>query len=172
LTVTRYLKAFLCLFDWLRTRARVDLLRRLTVYIDPFPLDYVRRVIDVAYSPTVDELIDDYLQDNATRNRALDLLPLFAHLDADRVRRRVDDPRIKSRPTLHYRLPNCEIDEPGWGVRHTWRDWLQVEHLAADPARLDQVCAHYGDFLGRPLTRLVDDWGELVKPWLLADGDL
>lgn len=171
-TVTAYLKAFLCLFDWLRAEARVDLLRRLSVYIDPFPTDYVRRVIDPAYQPDAAQLIDDYLRDNPTRNRALDMLPLFASMDEDRVRRTVDDPRIKARPALHYRLPNCEIDEPGWGVRHTWCDWLQVEHLANDPARLDELCRRYLEFLDRPLGRLVDDWAELVKPWLKDPDDL
>lgn len=166
-TVSRYLKAFLCLFDWLRMRARVDLLRRLTVYIDPFPTAYVRKVIDPAYWPDADTLIDDYLLDNPTRNRALDMLPLFAHMDESRVRRTVDDPRIKARPTLHYRLPNCEINEPGWGLKQTWCDWLQVEHLAWDSERLQGVCREYAAFLDRPLSRLTEDWADQVVPWLI-----
>lgn len=166
-TVTRYLKAFLCLFDWLRMRARVDLLRRLTVYIDPFPAAYVRKVIDPAYWPAADTLIDDYLLDNPTRNRALDMLPLFAHMDEPRVRRTVDDPRIKARPTLHYRLPNCEINEPGWGLKQIWGDWLQVEHLAWDGERLQGLCEEYEAFLDRPLSRLTEDWADLVVPWLI-----
>ncbi len=171
-TVTRYLKAFLCLFDWLRAEARVDLLRRLSPYIDPFPVEYVRRVIAPDYQPDAAQLIDDYLDDNPTRNRALDMLPLFASMDEDRVRSRVDDPRIKARPALHYRLPNCEIDEPGWGLRHLWHDWLQVEHLAAEPERLNAVCARYQEFLERPIGRLVDDWADQVKPWLKDPDDL
>lgn len=166
-TVTRYLKAFLCLFDWLRKRARVDLLRRLTPYIDPFPASYVRKVIEPSYQPDVAALIDDYLTDNPTRNRALDMLPLFAHLDEQRVRGVVDDPRIKPRPTLHYRLPNCEINEPGWGLRQIWCDWLQVEHLAWDPERLEEVSRRYLEFLDRPLGRLTEDWADLVEPWLI-----
>lgn len=169
-TVARYLKAFLCLFEWLRERSRVDLLRRLTVYIDPFPLEYVRQVIDPGYWPDTTALIDDYLQENPTRNRALDMLPVFAHIDEDRVRARVDDPRIKPRPALHYRLPNCEIDVPGWGIGPAWRDWLQVERLAADRARLDAVCERYREYLERPLTRLMDDWVELIEPWLEDPG--
>jgi len=170
-TVTRYLKAFLCLFEWLRAEARVDLLRRLTVYIDPFPVEYVQKVIEPGYQPDAARLIDDYLRDNPTRNRALDMLPLFAHMDEERVRRRIDDPRIKARPTLHYRLPNCEIDEPGWGLQQIWGDWLQVEHLAADPERLERVCRAYLEFLQRPLERLLEDWAELVKPWLVDLAD-
>lgn len=171
-TVTRYLKAFLCLFDWLKARARVDLLRRLTVYIDPFPAEYVRRVLDPVYRPDLASLIDDYLRDNPTRNRALDMLPLFAWLDEPRVRAVVDDPRIKPRPALHYRLPNCEIDEPGWGLRQAWSDWLQVEHLAADETRLDDLCVRYLEYLDRPIGRLMDDWADLVQPWLKDSSDL
>jgi hypothetical protein len=33
--------------------------------------------------PDLDTLIDDYLEYNPTRNRALDFLPLFLHLDED-----------------------------------------------------------------------------------------
>lgn len=171
-TITGYLKAFLCLFEWLRERSRVDLLRRLTVYVDPFPAEYVRKVVDPDYHPDLAALIDDYLQDNATRNRALDLLPLFSFLDEARVGAAVPDPRVKARPTLHYRLPNCEIDRPGWGVRQAWQDWLQVEHLASDPARLEEVCVRYCEVLDRPLGWLVDDWVELIEPWLVDPADL
>lgn len=171
-TITAYLKAFLSLYDWLKAEARLDLLRRLTTYIDPFPTEYVRRVLAPDYWPGIPQLIDDYLADNPTRNRALDMMPLFAWLDEARVRTVVDDPRIKPRPTLHYRLPNCEIDEPGWGVRNAWCDWLQVEHLAADSERLEAVCAAYRELLDRPLGRLVEDWGERVKPWLIDPEDL
>lgn len=166
-TLTTYLKAFLCLNDWLRTVSRVDLLRRLTVYIDPFPASYVRRVVDPAYWPDQPTLIDDYLAENPTRNRALDMLPAFAEVDEARVRAVVDDDRIKPRPALHYRLPNCEIDEPGWGVRRAWRHWLQVEHLAADRQRLQSVCEAYCTHLDKPLGRLLDDWAEAVAPWLV-----
>ncbi len=165
-TIAAYLKAFVCLFDWLKAEARLDLLRRLMVYIDPYPADYVRKVIDPGYRPDLARLMDDYLRDNPTRNRALDLLPLFAHLDEARVRAAVDDPRIKPRPALHYRLPNCQIDEPGWGVRQAWCGWLEVERLAGEPRRLDDLCVRYLEYLDRPLGRLMDDWAEQVRPWL------
>jgi hypothetical protein len=171
-TMTRYLKAFLCLFDWLKAESQVDLLRRMTVYIDPFPRDYVRRVVDPDYWPDLATLVDDYLAANPTRNRALDMLPPFAEVDEARVRAVVDDDRIKPRPALHYRLPNCEIDEPGWGVRDAWLDWLQVEHLAGDDDRLPRVCAAFCEHLDRPLGRLMGDWAESVAPWLIERDDL
>jgi hypothetical protein len=171
-TIARYLKAFLCLFDWLKERAQVDLARRITPYIDPFPVDYVRRVVDTGYWPDTRRLIDDYLAVNPTRNRALDMLPLFAHLDAERVQAVVDDPRVRARPAMHYRLPNCEIDRPGWGIQIAWDDWLQVEHLAADPQRLEGLCTAFCEFLDRPMGRLLEDWTPQVGPWLTDPRDL
>lgn len=165
-TITRYLQAFLCLYDWLLDRSQIDPTRRLTGYSAGFPATYVRRVIDPDYRPTTAALIDDYLADNPTRNRALDLLPLFTHIDEARVRKVVEDPRVKARPTFHYRLPNSEIDDPEWGVHVVWNDWLEVERLAADPPRLQRVCARYLELLERPLGGFLRDWAEEVKPWL------
>jgi len=171
-TILRYLQAFLCLFDWLHQRAKVDFARRLTTFVAPFERAYVRRVVAPDYGPPLGALIDDYLAANPTRNRALDLLPLFLHLDAERVRRVVTDPRVKPRPAFHYRLPNCEIDRPGWDLRPVWEDWLQVEHLASEPDRLAEVCRAYTAFLDRPLGGLIDDWAEQVGRWTKAAGDL
>ena len=170
-TIVRYLKAFLCLFDWLKDQIGVDWTRRLTVYTDPFPRNYVRTVIDPNYQPSLAELIDDYLTANPTRNRALDMLPLFKYLDERRVVAVVDDPRVKSRPTLHYRLPNCEVDDPSWGLHCAWNDWLQVEYLAAEPARLTQVCTKYQRYLGNPLAGFFKPWKNRVIEWLKSTSD-
>jgi hypothetical protein len=167
-TIRGYLQAFLCLEDWLRRRARVDLTRRLALFAEPFPKDYARKVVDTDYVPHRDRLIDDYLAANPTRNRSLDLLPLFTYLDAPRVRAVVDDVRVKPRPTLHYRLPNSEIDQPDWGLHGPWRDWLVVERIAADPVALADLCARYAEFLSHPLERLTGDWAEPTDQWLAA----
>ncbi len=166
--LTSVLQAFLCLYEWLYTRADIDLSRRLTLYVDPFPIDYVRKVIAPEYRPDLATLIDDYLADNPTRNRALDLLPLFAHLDAARVRRVTDDPLIKPRPAFHYRLPDCNIHEADWGLHAAWNDWIEVERLAADLERLAACCKAYLTFLERPLGRWLGDWSEEVERHWLA----
>lgn len=168
-TVLAYLRAFLCLFDWLRQRSRVSLTRRLTPYIDPFPAEYSHRVLDQNYQPDMSTLIDDYLRFNPTRNRALDMLPLFAHLDESRVRRRVPDPRIKARPTLHYRLPNCQIDEPEWGLVLPWRDWLQVEALACDEGRLSEAMQAWRRVHGGATGGLFSNWEEQCRRYLLPE---
>jgi hypothetical protein len=168
-SVRGYLQAYLCLEDWLRMRSEVDLTRRLTFFADPFPKPYARTVVDAGYSPNRDRLIDDYLDANPTRNRSLDMLPLFAHLDEPRVRKRVDDDRVKARPTLHYRLPNSEIDRPGWDLNEAWDDWLVVERLATDPKRLALLCSAYAEFLDSPIERLTNDWADRTQQWLDAN---
>ena len=90
-TILNYMRAFLCLYEWLKMRCDVDFSRRLTSYVDPFGKDYVRKVLKPSYQPTIDQLIDDYLEFNPTRNRALDMLPLFAHIDEPRLRAKIDD---------------------------------------------------------------------------------
>lgn len=166
-TLAAVLKAFLCLYEWVYARADINVARLATRYVNPFPAAYVRKVIDPAYRPDLPALIDDYLAHNPTRNRALDLLPLFAHLDADRVRAIVDDPLIKPRPTFHYRLPDCEIHLPGWGLHAAWNDWVTVERLAADTERLDACGAAYHAFLASLLKRWFGDWPrELESTWL------
>ncbi|MCF8055523.1 MAG: amidoligase family protein [Desulfocapsa sp.] len=165
--ITAFLKAFLCLYDWLFVRADIDLSRRVTSYVDPFPTDYVKKLLVADYWPDLATLIDDYLADNPTRNRALDMLPLFMFLDQKRVRARTDDVLIKARPTFHYRLPDCKIDNSDWGLYMAWNDWVEVERLAADEERLQACCEAYLKFLNSPINRLFSKWATTVqKEWL------
>jgi hypothetical protein len=165
-TISAYLRAFLCLYDWLLKVSEVDWSRRVTPYINPFPIEYVRRLVAPDYTPSLTELMDHYLVWNADRNRALDMLPLFAHLDEDRVRAAIDDPRIKPRPTLHYRLANCDIDRPDWGIHTAWRHWLEVERLASDGERLTEIAAAYHEHLGNIGSRAFGDWATSCEQWL------
>lgn len=165
--ITAILKAFFCLYDWLHQRAAIDMTRRVTTYIDPFPRAYVRKVLAADYWPSQSELIDDYLKHNPTRNRALDMLPMFAHLDEARVRLATDDPRIKARPAFHYRLPNCDIHESDWGLNNAWNDWVMVERLANSGAWLDQCCNTYLKHMANPIDRLIGNWHDQVEErWL------
>lgn len=169
-TLLGYLRAYLCLHDWLVCVGEVDLSRRLTPYINPFPKAYVRRVIAREYRPDLTAFMDDYLMDNADRNRALDLLPVLAEIDEKRVRSAVDDALVNPRPALHYRLPNCDIDVDGWGVRTAWGHWLEVERLAADPALLQRWCARYAEHLDGLLSSWLGDWGARSVTWLREGG--
>ncbi|ACV27220.1 amidoligase family protein [Kangiella koreensis] len=165
--ITACLKAFMCLYDWLYKRADIDLTRWITSYVDPFPAAYVKKVIKTDYWPDRADLIDDYLIDNPTRNRALDMLPLFKLLDKQRVLDKTNDELIKARPTFHYRLPDCDIDNPKWGIYIAWNDWVEVERLAADESRLQACCQAYSNYLRSPWKRLFSDWYKTVEEqWL------
>lgn len=150
--ITTHLKAYLVLSAWLRHEIGLDLSRRITPFIDSFPTAYARQVVDPAYWPELEKLIDDYLEANPTRNRELDMLPLFTELVEDRVRAVVDDNRIKPRPTFHYRLPNSRVDEPHWSVTQEWQRWLSVERLAADEERLEAASRAFCEFHDRPVS--------------------
>lgn len=159
----RHLQAYLVLSPWLRAEIDIDPTRRVLPFTDPFPDAYVRQVLAPDYRPDLPRLIDDYLAANATRNRELDLLPLFAHLAPERVRAAISDPHVKARPTFHYRLPNSLVDEPGWGgAVEEWNRWVEVERLAAAPERLARARAA---FLER---RTQDDWVERARRWLTS----
>lgn len=132
-TIYRYLRAFVLLQWWLVDAHKVDLARRVSPYIDLFSEPYIKQLL-TCKKPTLETLIDDYLHFNASRNRALDMLPLFAEIDGKRVRSVIDDPKIKARPTFHYRLPNCLIDNPEWSLSLSWNLWCVVEQLADDAA--------------------------------------
>jgi hypothetical protein len=165
-TIVSYLKAFLCLYDWLIHYSKIDLTRAMSGYISPFPTDYIRQVVDLDYHPNQDRLIDDYLIANPTRNRALDMLPLFSYLDKTRTLSVIDDHRVHARPTLHYRLPNCQIDKPGWNIDRDWHNWLMVERLACNRECLNAICRAYIEFLERPVVELFQDWQEMVEACL------
>lgn len=141
-SITRHLRAFALIHDWLSAEIDVDLSRRVTGWAEPYPDDYVE-LLAGDYAPDLAALIDDYLDANPTRNRALDMLPLFAHLDEPRVRAAVDDPRIKARPTYHYRLPDSRVQTPGWFISDEWNRWLVVEHVAADDRLSGELAAAY-----------------------------
>lgn len=170
-TITRYLKAYLCLYDWIVREERTDMTRKVTYYIRHFDHSYIEKVVDPDYQPDLETLIDDYLQSNPTRNRSLDLLPLFAWLDEPRVRRAVDDPRVSARPTFHYRLPNCDIDNPHWNLDAPWKLWLEVEKLAGDRDRLALYCRDYRRELDRFAHLFDSQWADRVAAMLAGFGD-
>lgn len=158
-TILAYLKAFLCLYDWLYEEASINMTRRITTYVDPFPKKYLKKVLPTSYWPTSeDTVISDYMQHNATRNRALDMLPLFSHLNDSLVQTYTKDPLIKARPAFHYRLPNCEIHLPEWGIYKAWQGWLQIEALANDHKRLNACANAYLRWLNAPW------WRRLLSP--------
>lgn len=153
----RYLRAFAVLYPWLVESLGVDLSRRVTPFVDAYPRSYVGLLLSSDRAPSRTRLIADYLEHNPTRNRALDMCPLFAFLAPDLVQRMVRDERVKARPTFHYRLPNSHVGEHGWSLSDEWRSWLLVEHLAHQPRRLRILAAEARGLLQQ---------GEARRAWL------
>jgi len=167
-TILAYIQAFLLLYEWLLERCAVDTTRKLTAFADPFPKAYVQHVLAPDYQPSLAQLIDDYLIANCTRNRALDMLPLFAYLEPGWIAHRVKDDRIGRRPTLHYRLPNSRIGSDNWQITDEWETWLAVENLAYDPKLRSKMAKEYLQILDSPLGigSLLTDWAARTQVFL------
>lgn len=157
-TVLATLKAFLCLYGWLAEHERIDLARRVSPYIQPFPVDYVRLVVDSRYNPPIDLIIEDYIKYNPSRNRPLDMLPLFSFMAPEQVNESINTALVSARPTYHYRLPNSEVDDESWSLEKAWKGWVEVERLAADEMRLDKVARLYLSTLERSNFSWRSDW--------------
>jgi hypothetical protein len=142
-TIAAILKAFVLLNDWLRRESRPRRLSHWLGFGGGYPPAYVRRVVAADYWPDLAGLMDDYLAANPTRQRDLDLLPLFLHFDEPRVRARLPEEKIGRRAVLHYRLPTARVGRPGWGIAPDWNRWVAVERLAADRPRLERLAAAY-----------------------------
>ncbi|WP_246389361.1 amidoligase family protein [Microvirga mediterraneensis] len=130
-TVMAFLKAFLLVGDRLRREIAHGSFRHALVLPPDYPQAYKHRVLDPTYWPRLPELTEDYLVANPTRKRALDLLPLLAHFDEERVRSVLPHEKIASRPVFHYRLPQAHLSDPAWSIMPDWQRWLSVERLAA-----------------------------------------
>ncbi|WP_211259616.1 amidoligase family protein [Belnapia moabensis] len=149
-TITGILKAFVLLNDWLRQESQPRRLSHRLGFGGGFPPAYVRRVVAPDYWPDLADLMNDYLAANPTRDRDLDLLPLFLHLDEQRVRARLPEEKIGKRAVLHYRLPTARVGQPDWSIASDWNRWVAVEQLASDRERLERVAAVYLAAAGKP----------------------
>lgn len=162
-----YLRAFLLLYPWLAARIKVDFTRRLGPFINPFPVEYARLVVRDDYPADAGRLIDDYLAHNPSRNRPLDMLPVLACLDRERVMARAQEQHlVKPRPAFHYRMPNCLIDEPDWTIAREWNTWVAVERLANDPEKLARMSADFLQADEKSFRPFVDRWPGVLEGYM------
>lgn len=159
------LKAEILLSSWMRRIMSIDIARRLLAFVDPFPAAYVRKILDPGYWPDTDDLIEDYIDYNPTRNRELDMLPLFTWLDEKRVRSRLAPGLVRPRPTFHCRLPNANIREPMWSLTLEWNRWVVIERLADRPDLLAQMGPAY---IENADSFLPEDWALKSTEWLIV----
>jgi len=155
-TLVQYMQAYLCLYDWIYANEEIDVARKITPHINHFDKDYILKVVDTQYQPDLYTFIEDYLEHNTTRNRSLDLLPLIAHIDEKWVADHKEKALIKARPTFHYRLPNCDIDNSNWSIAAPWSRWLKVEQLANSPKALENFVEEFREDYQR-FTRAIDN---------------
>jgi hypothetical protein len=136
--IVRPLLAYALIEDWMRSANPIDESRRLLPFTDPYPTEFVRDLIALGVDAPVSAVMETYLQHNPTRNRGLDMLPIFAELALDRVGQVVSG-KLSARPTFHFRLPDCLIDDADWSLADEWRRWLMVEQVAQDAALLERL---------------------------------
>ncbi|MDX1736653.1 MAG: amidoligase family protein [Alphaproteobacteria bacterium] len=166
--ITRHIQSFLLLAPWLIKAHNIDLTRRLTNFIDPFPISYLELVLDMSYSPDLDKLIRDYHDYNPTRNRALDMLPLFKFINQALVTEFYGtEEKINKRPTFHYRLPNCELANARWSFSLEWARWLIVEELAYDEEKLFDLVNRWQNHQAQSFP-LESDWVEQIDQQMQA----
>ena len=91
------------------------------------------------------------------------MLPLFAYLRPDHSHELLHTQLTKPRPTFHYRLPNAQLSQPGWGSVTEWNRWVEVEKLAANSEVLLARCGKYIADHNRPMLTRVKE--KLVR-WL------
>lgn len=156
--IVRPLLAYALIEDWLRTANPIDESRRVLPFSDPYPTDFVRALIALGPDAGLVDVIDLYLQRTPTRNRGLDMLPLFAHLRPQQVAGIMS--KVKSaRPAFHFRLPDSRIDNPDWSIAQEWQRWITVERVAADTALLGSLSDAWLDDHGA-LTLLRHSWAK------------
>lgn len=166
--IKNYLKAFLLLQYWIFEESDINFTRqRLTSYINYFPKEYLLLVLHKNYQPDLDQLIKDYKRYNPTRNRPLDLYPLFMHLKGEEVLVNVDEPDlVKPRPTFHYRLPDCLIDDPDWRLSDVWNTWVIVEEVGEDTEKMNKMMMDFQESYQSEIIGFKKKWIKKVRDYL------
>lgn len=142
-TLLNYLRAFAVVYPWLLVALKIDLTRRISPFVDPFPDKYVTKILDPGYAPDTDQFIKDYIKFNPTRNRPVDMMPIFGMLNQELISPVMEGEKNDPRPTFHYRLPNSRIDDSEWRFEDEWNHWLVVERLVADDEMLEKLSRLY-----------------------------
>ncbi len=142
--IVRPLLAYALVEDWLRADNPIDEARRVLPFTDPYPTDFVRALIKAGPEATREHVTALYLELTPSRNRGLDMLPIFAHFDPDRIASAIDD-KTSARPTFHFRLPDSRIDDADWSLASEWNRWRLVERVAQDSALLDRLAQAWDD---------------------------
>ncbi|MGB5918060.1 amidoligase family protein [Arcobacter sp.] len=149
--VLRLFKSFLIIQKWIELQSEVDIARKVSPYINDFPKEYIKKIIDLDYKPTKEEFLEDYIKYNPTRNRILDMLPQLAFWDEEEVRKHLPKEKINPRPTYHYRLPNSKVNLFRWNLSQEFQLWVIVEILANNEKVFNKMSKEFLLQLDSPL---------------------
>lgn len=169
-SLLRHLKAYTLLDPWLREEAEINISRKITPYINEYEPEYMRLILQEQYKPEFDLLMDDFFRFKNTRNRAMDMIPLFIFMDESLVRKKTEDELSSGRPTYHYRLPNCSIEEKAWSLAPAWNHWVLVEKLADDRKALQQYARAFLKMDKDALFAPKKKWVKLIDRWVKNAG--
>ncbi len=164
-TVLNYLRSFFLLYEWIFKESNIDFSRRIPPFINEFPSDYILLVLDPLYKPDLKILIRDYMKYNPTRNRALDLFPIFALMDENYFESFIRDEKNTARPAFHYRLPNCLVDESDWRIATEWNLWVEVEKLADNLLEISKLSEEYIHVWDTTFINFKSKWYQIIKNW-------
>lgn len=165
-SILNHLRAYLLLDPWIRKDAEINISRKLTPFINEYEEDYLVHLFNSDYKPDLNRLIRDYFQFENSRNRPLDLLPLFMHLDEKTTSTLIDEELTSARPTYHYRLPDCKLDEANWSLAVEWNYWVLVEKLADDPDILKSYCQKWLGLKDETIMGFNRKWIKITEEWV------
>lgn len=165
-SILRHLKAYLMMDAWIRKDADIDLSRKITPYINEYEMDYIRYILRKDYNPDLKTLIRDYFQFKNSRNRPLDLLPVFMFMNRELTQELLKEELTSARPTFHYRLPNCSIQDETWSLAEEWNRWVLVEQLADDEKSLDQYSRAFLKMDDKSVFSMKKKWIKLMDRWV------
>lgn len=165
-SILRHLKAYVMLDAWIRKDANIDLSRKITPYINVYEMEYIRYILREDYKPDLKTLITDYFKFKNSRNRPLDLLPVFMFMDKETTQSLLKERLTSARPTFHYRLPNCSIEDEDWLLSQEWNRWVLVEKLADDRKALDQYSRAFLKMDDKSVFGIKNKWVKLMNRWV------
>ncbi|WP_428235815.1 amidoligase family protein [Gracilimonas sp.] len=165
-SLLRHLKAYVMLDAWIRQDADIDISRKLTPYINGYEMKYIRHILQEGYRPDLETLIRDYFEFDNSRNRPLDMLPVFRFLEEELTEELLDEKLTSARPTFHYRLPNCSIQDESWSLGEEWNRWWLVERLADDEQTLNQYARRFLQMDEKTLFSVKRKWIKLMDRWV------
>ena len=134
------IRAYGLLEAYLRRVEAVDMTRRALPFVEPWPADFLTALCDQDIE-TLAQLLPIAAKHISSRNHGLDILPLLKFAQPEAYGQHFTETKSNARPTFHFRLPDCRIDEPDWDLNQPWELWRLVERVAAHPAAIGDLAS-------------------------------